>query len=340
MDGNWEGSPKRLPREQRAFLYLRGQVVKIQQAHLGRPPGSLTPVPHAAGEGDRKLTAEEEEARRIAEMGKPVLGENCRLEVIIEESYDFKVICWGRTFLESGLGGFHGEGSGKGGATAILQGSVSTTDSGTPLPCLLVQQGCGGLWRWRTETRGESPVPLPLAEPPRCSRAVMALPPSRPQNTVDKLIKKTNLALVIGTHSWREQFLEAVTVSAGEWTGREGRGAETESRGEPAEGERDRGTWKRNDRNWSQRGRLEKIREVWRDRTGTGETDTGNQRRRETGSLRPSGPCRRGEAREASPVPESQRGTQTGQRQRRPWRRLAGSGFGFGPRGFMAASWW
>ncbi|OPJ68055.1 hypothetical protein AV530_018224 [Patagioenas fasciata monilis] len=57
-------------------------------------------------------------------MGKPVLGENCKLEVIIEESYDFK-------------------------------------------------------------------------------------------NTVDKLIKKTNLATVIGTHSWREQFLEAITVSAG-----------------------------------------------------------------------------------------------------------------------------
>jgi solute carrier family 8 (sodium/calcium exchanger) len=38
---------------------------------------------------------------------------------------------------------------------------------------------------------------------------------------VDKLIKKTNLALVIGTHSWREQFLEAVTVSAGKWGGRE-----------------------------------------------------------------------------------------------------------------------
>ena len=35
------------------------------------------------------------------------------------------------------------------------------------------------------------------------------------QNTVDKLIKKTNLATVIGTHSWREQFLEAITVSAG-----------------------------------------------------------------------------------------------------------------------------
>ncbi|XP_076832801.1 sodium/calcium exchanger 2b isoform X2 [Brachyhypopomus gauderio] len=82
------------------------------------------------------LSAEEEEARRIAEMGKPVLGEHSRLEVVIEESYEFK-------------------------------------------------------------------------------------------STVDKLIKKTNLALVIGTHSWREQFVEAVTVSAGdgdedEEEGREG----------------------------------------------------------------------------------------------------------------------
>lgn len=35
------------------------------------------------------------------------------------------------------------------------------------------------------------------------------------QNTVDKLLKKTNLALVIGTNSWREQFVEAITVSSG-----------------------------------------------------------------------------------------------------------------------------
>ncbi|XP_071396335.1 sodium/calcium exchanger 2-like isoform X12 [Centroberyx affinis] len=74
-----------------------------------------------AAEG--QMSAEEEEARRIAEMGKPILGEHSRLEVVIEESYEFK-------------------------------------------------------------------------------------------STVDKLIKKTNLALVIGTHSWREQFVEAVTVSA------------------------------------------------------------------------------------------------------------------------------
>uniref|UniRef100_A0A673BX96 Solute carrier family 8 member 3 n=1 Tax=Sphaeramia orbicularis TaxID=375764 RepID=A0A673BX96_9TELE len=72
---------------------------------------------------DRKLTSDEEEAKRIAEMGKPVLGEHSKLEVIIEESYEFK-------------------------------------------------------------------------------------------STVDKLIKKTNLALVVGTNSWRDQFMEAITVSA------------------------------------------------------------------------------------------------------------------------------
>uniref|UniRef100_A0A3Q3JNM4 Calx-beta domain-containing protein n=1 Tax=Monopterus albus TaxID=43700 RepID=A0A3Q3JNM4_MONAL len=77
-------------------------------------------------------SAEEEEAWKIAEMGKPILGEHSRLEVVIEESYEFK-------------------------------------------------------------------------------------------STVDKLIKKTNLALVIGTHSWREQFVEAVTVSDGDDDDEEGR---------------------------------------------------------------------------------------------------------------------
>ncbi|XP_040285557.1 sodium/calcium exchanger 1 isoform X3 [Bufo bufo] len=71
------------------------------------------------------LTSKEEEERRIAEMGRPVLGEHTKLEIIIEESYEFK-------------------------------------------------------------------------------------------STVDKLIKKTNLALVVGTNSWREQFIEAITVSAGD----------------------------------------------------------------------------------------------------------------------------
>ena len=36
------------------------------------------------------------------------------------------------------------------------------------------------------------------------------------QNLVDKLVKKTNLALVTGTNSWREQFRDAITVNPGE----------------------------------------------------------------------------------------------------------------------------
>ncbi|XP_052001329.1 sodium/calcium exchanger 1-like isoform X2 [Xyrauchen texanus] len=79
----------------------------------------------AGQEEQEPLTGEEEEERRIADMGKPMLGDHPKLEIIIEESYEFK-------------------------------------------------------------------------------------------NTVDKLIKKTNLALLVGTNSWRDQFIEAITVSAGE----------------------------------------------------------------------------------------------------------------------------
>ncbi|KAM9362923.1 sodium/calcium exchanger 1a isoform 5-T5 [Symphorus nematophorus] len=75
--------------------------------------------------GEDVLTKKEEEERRIAELGRPTLGEHVRLEVVIEESYEFK-------------------------------------------------------------------------------------------STVDKLLKKTNLALVIGTNSWREQFVEAMTVGSGD----------------------------------------------------------------------------------------------------------------------------
>lgn len=43
-------------------------------------------------EGDEEaLSKKEEEERRIAEMGRPTLGEHVKLEVVIEESYEFKV---------------------------------------------------------------------------------------------------------------------------------------------------------------------------------------------------------------------------------------------------------
>ena len=35
------------------------------------------------------------------------------------------------------------------------------------------------------------------------------------KSTVDKLVKKTKISLVIGTSSWREQFSDAISVSAG-----------------------------------------------------------------------------------------------------------------------------
>ncbi|XP_039625259.1 sodium/calcium exchanger 1-like [Polypterus senegalus] len=74
---------------------------------------------------ENKPVATEGENEQVAKMGCPSLGEHTRMEVVIEESYEFK-------------------------------------------------------------------------------------------STVDKLIKKTNLALVVGSSSWREQFVSAVTVSAGD----------------------------------------------------------------------------------------------------------------------------
>lgn len=86
-----------------------------------------------------------------------------------------------------------------------------------------------------------SPTPFPLMEPQGCPEMTVGsdlFPTLIPQNTVDKLIKKTNLALVIGTHSWREQFLEAITVSAGKWGGRR----EEERKRREREGETERDT--------------------------------------------------------------------------------------------------
>ncbi|XP_067115271.1 sodium/calcium exchanger 1a isoform X7 [Osmerus mordax] len=99
------------------------EIGEPRLVEMSERKGGESPFPE---EGDEEaLSKKEEEERRIAEMGRPTLGEHVKLEVVIEESYEFK-------------------------------------------------------------------------------------------NTVDKLIKKTNLALLIGTNSWREQFVEAITVSSGD----------------------------------------------------------------------------------------------------------------------------
>ncbi|XP_061579412.1 sodium/calcium exchanger 1-like isoform X2 [Cololabis saira] len=130
------GEPQLLEMSERKAVLLQelGGFVKTDKQLCGRDvyrkvQGRDRPAPSAVisitGVCEEASTKREEEERRIAEMGKPMLGEHIRLEVIIEESYEFK-------------------------------------------------------------------------------------------STVDKLIKKTNLALVIGTNTWREQFVEAVTVSSGD----------------------------------------------------------------------------------------------------------------------------
>uniref|UniRef100_A0A3P9AAE8 Calx-beta domain-containing protein n=1 Tax=Esox lucius TaxID=8010 RepID=A0A3P9AAE8_ESOLU len=103
-------------------LYGRDVYRKVQSRDNPVPSTIIS----IAEERDEEALSKKEEAERlIAEMGRPTLGEHVKLEVIIEESYEFK-------------------------------------------------------------------------------------------NTVDKLIKKTNLALLIGTNSWRQQFMEAITVSSGD----------------------------------------------------------------------------------------------------------------------------
>lgn len=106
-----------------------GGFVKTGRNVYRKVQGRDKPIPSAiisiAEDGEEEtLTMKEQDERRIAEMGRPTLGDNVKLEVVIEESYEFK-------------------------------------------------------------------------------------------STVDKLIKKTNLAILVGTNSWRDQFVEAITVSSG-----------------------------------------------------------------------------------------------------------------------------
>lgn len=47
--------------------------------------------PKEEKEEEEPLAGKDEEERRIAEMGRPMLGDHVKLEIIIEESYEFKV---------------------------------------------------------------------------------------------------------------------------------------------------------------------------------------------------------------------------------------------------------
>lgn len=110
-------------------------------------------------------------------MGKPVLGENCRLEVIIEESYDFKVTFWGPSFLESfpwggsrrnqllGWGGQPKGGVARG-PRPSSHPSASTMDSNTPFPLLAMNRAVGG---W-------GPLNMGCEPQPQCSAGSLGVP--------------------------------------------------------------------------------------------------------------------------------------------------------------------
>ncbi|XP_053532660.1 sodium/calcium exchanger 1a isoform X2 [Ictalurus punctatus] len=125
------GEPRLVEMSERKAVLLHecGDFVKTGRDVYRKVQGRDNPMPAdivtITDEGMKQsFSQKEEEEMRIAELGRPSLGENSRLEVVIEESYEFK-------------------------------------------------------------------------------------------STVDKLIKKTNLALLVGTNTWREQFVEAITVNSG-----------------------------------------------------------------------------------------------------------------------------
>ncbi|XP_055851755.1 sodium/calcium exchanger 3 isoform X4 [Episyrphus balteatus] len=72
-------------------------------------------------------------------------------------------------------------------------------------------------------------------KPGDCVRAELRIKESKEfKNTVDKLVQKANASLLLGTSSWKEQFTEALTVSAGDDDDGEGGGGGGEDGEEPS----------------------------------------------------------------------------------------------------------
>uniref|UniRef100_A0A182MSA0 Uncharacterized protein n=1 Tax=Anopheles culicifacies TaxID=139723 RepID=A0A182MSA0_9DIPT len=58
-----------------------------------------------------------------------------------------------------------------------------------------------------------NPATLPYS---KCGSRAAGIPCRNQNNTVDKLVQRANASILIGTSSWKEQFVEAITVSAGD----------------------------------------------------------------------------------------------------------------------------
>lgn len=108
----WDAGPHQLFSAAPASRNWWGDPLSSGGLVLSRGPLTAR-LPTDEYDDRQPLTSKEEEERRIAEMGRPVLGEHTRLEVIIEESYEFKVQrgCQGQR-LEWGQGPRGMEGTG------------------------------------------------------------------------------------------------------------------------------------------------------------------------------------------------------------------------------------
>uniref|UniRef100_A0A3P9MYB2 Solute carrier family 8 member 1b n=1 Tax=Poecilia reticulata TaxID=8081 RepID=A0A3P9MYB2_POERE len=75
-----------------------GEPPDRSRKHPTRP----NPIPtQLIREEEEPLTGKDEEERRIAEMGRPMLGDHVKLEVIIEESIVFYSFAWRDQFIEA-----------------------------------------------------------------------------------------------------------------------------------------------------------------------------------------------------------------------------------------------
>lgn len=79
--------------QQPRYVHINGMIWLHHQLHTTAPPPNSTSLYMSLPEDKNEmlLTNRETEERRIAVMGRPILGEHVKLKVTIEESYEFKV---------------------------------------------------------------------------------------------------------------------------------------------------------------------------------------------------------------------------------------------------------
>ncbi|XP_074986492.1 sodium/calcium exchanger 1-like isoform X4 [Caretta caretta] len=187
-------------------------------------------LPYRTMEGTAKAGEDYEEAEGKVEFLNDEITKFIEIKIIDDEEYEknknFHLELGPPELLEMGLRhgtGGGGEGTVHGTGGCNVDGALGSTGKWgggsqrltVPLPLLTT-----GDSNENRPTEGEEGTAIAkmgcpsLGEHPKLE--VVIEESYEFKSTVDKLIKKTNLALVVGSSSWREQFVSAVTVSAGD----------------------------------------------------------------------------------------------------------------------------